>query len=173
MRCWIALFFAGLWPASAFAVGRDEASLSAGAGLAVAFQDGAHPGAQAELRLLRGLSDSWSGRLGVQAVVVTAAQGSTATSLVGQSAGLTWALDVVNWVPFVDFGVVVADVRGGGYRPSQHMGGQAGFGFDYLASRHWVLSMLARVDYFPLRLSGADRPRPTLLSLGVHLGRTF
>lgn len=156
MRFWIALVFACLVPASAVAVGQGEASLSVGAGLAVAFQDDARPGAQAEFRLLRGLTDSWSARLGLQAAVLSAPQGSTTGSLISQAAGVTWAFDVVNWVPFVDLGLVVADVRGGGHPASQRLGGQAGLGLDYLLSRHTLLSLLARVDYFPLRLAGAD-----------------
>jgi len=173
MRFWIALAIACLVPATTVAVGEKEASLSVGAGLAVAVQVDARPGVQGEFRLLRGLSDAWALRLGLQAAVLPASQGHKTGTLLSQAAGVTWAFDVVNWVPFLDLGVVVADVRGGGYQASQRLGSQAGLGVDYLVSRHTFLSFLGRVDYFPLRLAGAHEPQATLLTFVLHLARTF
>ena len=173
MRFWPAFALVWLLPASALAVGEGEASLSLGAGLAVTFQDGGRAGVEGEFRLLRGLTDAWSGRLGLQAALLPSSDGRPRGSLVSQSAGLTWAVDIANLVPFVDFGVLVADVRGMGYAASQRLGIQAGVGLDYLASRHALVSLLARVDYLPLRLAGHESPRPTQLCLVLHLGRTF
>jgi hypothetical protein len=173
MRPWIVFALACLTPFSAAAVGQDESSLQAGAGLAVEMQGGSRPGVEAEFRLVKGLTDAWSVRLGLQGAVLPANDGHKTGTLISQAAGVTWAFDVVNWVPFIDLGVVVADVRGAGFEPSQRLGGQAGVGFDYLLSRHTFLSCLGRVDYFPLRLAGAHVPRPALLSLVLHLGRTF
>jgi hypothetical protein len=173
MRFWMVFALACLTPLSAAAVGQDEASLQAGAGLAVAMQGGSHSGVEAELRLVRGITDAWSVRLGLQGAILPATDGNKTGTLISQAAGVTWAFDVVNWVPFIDLGVVVADVRGAGHGGSQRFGGQAGVGFDYLLSRHTFVSCLGRVDYFPLRLAGADVPRPTLLSFVLHLGRTF
>jgi hypothetical protein len=82
-------------------------------------------------------------------------------------------LDIVNWVPFLDLGLLVADVRGGGHGASQRLGGQAGLGLDYLVSRHAVVSVLGRVDYLPFRLAGTTGPATTQLSVVAHLGRTF
>ncbi len=172
MRFWILTALACLAPGSALAVGQGESSLSAGGGLAVLSGGQSRAGLAAELRLLRGLSDAWSARLGLQAAVVPSSQGHGAT-LVSQAAGVTWAYDVVNWVPFADLGLVVADVRGGGHGASQRLGGQAGGGVDYLLSRHLVASFLARVDYYPLRLAGAHEPKPVQLTFAIHVGRTF
>lgn len=173
MRFWIVFALACLTPCSAAAVGQDESSLQAGAGLAVQRQGGSRSGVEVEFRLVRGLTDAWSLRLGLQGAVLPASGGTKTATLLSQAAGVTWAFDVVNWVPFIDLGVVIADVRGAGHGASQRLGGQAGVGFDYLLSRHTVVSCLGRVDYLPLRLAGADGPRPTLLTLVLHLGRTF
>jgi hypothetical protein len=48
-----------------------------------------------------------------------------------------------------------------------------GVGADYLVSRHLTLSLLARVDYFPLRLAGGHDAHPTQASLALYLGRAF
>jgi hypothetical protein len=172
MRFPTLIALACLAPGTALAVGEGESSLSAGGGVAVLFQGQSRTGVAAEFRLLRGISDAWSARLGLQAAVAPSSQVSTAT-LFSQAVGVTWAYDVVNWVPFADFGLVVADVRGGGHAASQRAGAQAGAGIDYLMSRQLVASFLGRVDYYPLRLAGADVPRPVQLSFVLHLGRTF
>ena len=172
MRFRTFIILACLAPESALAVGEGESSLSAGAGGAVLFQGQSRAGVAAEFRLLHGLSDAWSARLGLQAAVAPSSQGHSAT-LFSQAAGVTWAYDVVNWVPFADLGLVVADVRGGGHAGSQRLGGQAGAGIDCLLSRHLVASFLGRVDYYPVRLAGADVPRPVQLTFVLHVGRTF
>ncbi len=173
MRFWFAFALACLTPLSAAAVGQDESSLQAGAGLAVALHGDPRSGVAAELRIVHGLTDAWSLRLGLQGAVLPGGDGTETGTIISQAAGVTWAFDVVSWVPFIDLGVVVADVRGGGQGASQRFGGQAGIGLDYLLSRHTFVSFLGRVDYYPLRLAGADAPRATLLSLVLHLGRTF
>jgi hypothetical protein len=173
MRFSAALTLAWLLPAPALAVGQGEASLSVGAGLAVAFQSQGRAGACAEFRLLRGLSDAWSARLGLQAALIPSSDTAPRGSLLSQAVGLTWAVDIAKLVPFLDLGLVVADVRGRGYQASQRLGGQAGLGVDYLVSRRMVLSFLGRVDYFPLRLAGGESPRPLALAFAIHLGRTF
>jgi hypothetical protein len=173
MRFWSVLALAWLLPMSAFAVGEGEASLALGGGLALALQNEGRAGVEVEFRLLRGLTDAWSARLGLQAAIVPSSDGKPAGSLLSQAVGLTWAVDIANLVPFVDLGLLAADVRGGGDRASQRVGGQAGLGFDYLLSRRTVLSLLGRLDYLPLRLAGGESPRPIQLSLVLHLGRTF
>jgi hypothetical protein len=173
MRFWLALALAWLVPASALAVGEGEAALSVGAGFAVAFQGDGRAGAEGEFRLLRGLTDAWSARLGLQAALLPSSGGQPRGSLISQAVGLTWAVDIANLVPFVDLGVLVADVRGMGNPASQRLGGQAGLGVDYLVSRRTLVSLLGRVDYLPLRLAGGESPRPILLALVLHLGRTF
>jgi hypothetical protein len=173
MRFSAALALAWLLPVSALAVGQGEASLSLGAGLAVAFEGQGRAGAEAEFRVLRGLSDAWSARLGLQAAVIPSSGTAPAGSLVSQAVGLTWAVDIAKLVPFLDLGLVVADVRGRGYPASQRLGAHVGLGVDYLVSRRTVVSFLGRVDYLPLRLAGGEAPRPVQLCFVLHLGRTF
>ena len=173
MRFWLALLLVWWLPTSALAVGQGEASLSGGLGLAVAFQGQTRAGAQADARLLRGISDSWAARLGLQTAWYPADGATPPAHVTAQSLGLTWAADVVNLVPFADLGIVVADIRGGGMAPSWRLGGQLGIGADYLVTRHFTMSLLARVDYFALHLAGGRDAHPTQVSLALHLGRAF
>jgi hypothetical protein len=162
-----------LLPAAALAGGPGESALGAGPGLAVLSEGTTRAGASGEVRFPRGLSDSWSARMGLQAAWMPAAAGASAKQLVAPALGLTAAADVLNLVPFAEAGVVLGDIRGGGLPSRQRLGGQFGIGADYLASRHVTLSLLARVDYFALRLSGASESRPVQLTLALHLGRVF
>ena len=173
MRLGLAISLILLLPASALAVGQGEAELSGGFGLAVALQGQARAGAQAEVRLLRGLSDSWAARLGLQTAWYPADGATPSAHVTAQAFGLTWAADVLSLVPFADLGIIVADIRGSGVAARQSLGGQLGVGADYLISRHFTMSLLARVDYFALRLAGGHDPRPTQLTLALDLGRTF
>jgi hypothetical protein len=160
-------------PASALAVGQGETSLSGGLGLALAFQSQTRAGVQADVRLLRGISDSWAARLGVQTAWYPSDGAAPSAHVTAQSVGLTWAADVLNLVPFADIGIAVADLRGAGLTTSWRLGGQLGLGADYLLTRHLSVSLLARVEYFPLRLVGGHDAHPTQTSLGLYLGRVF
>jgi len=75
------------------------------------------------------------------------------------SLGATYSLDVVRWVPFVDLGLSLADLRGGG-ASSQRLGPQVGLGAEYLLSDRWTLAALARFDFFALRLAGSGGAHP-------------
>ena len=173
MRFWLALLVAWCLPTSTFAVGQGEASLSGGLGLAVAFQNQTRTGLAAEARLLRGISDSWAARLGVQSAWYPTDGALPSAHITAQSAGLTFAADVLNLVPFADIGLAVADIRGGGVATTWRLGGQLGLGADYLFNRRLVLSLLARADYFPLRLAGGHDAHPTQVSVVLHLGHVF
>jgi hypothetical protein len=173
MRFWLALFLIWWLPTSAHAVGQGEASLSGGLGLAVSFRDQTRAGAQAEARLLRGISDSWAARLGVQTAWYPADGAAPAAHITAQSAGFTWAADILNWVPFADIGIAVADIRGGGLATTWRLGGQVGIGADYFLSRHLTMSLLARGEYFPLRIAGGHEAHPVQTGLALYLGRAF
>ena len=173
MRLGLVLLAVSCFPTSTFAVGEGEASLSGGVGLAVAFQDHTRAGLQAEARLLRGISDAWAARLGLQTAWYPAKSDLPPAHITAQSAGLTWAADVLNLVPFVDLGVAVADIRGGGFTPSWRLGGQVGLGADYFLRRHLTLSLLVHADYFPLRLAGGHDAQPTQVSAALYLGHVF
>jgi hypothetical protein len=162
-----------LWSRSAFALGPGEASLSGGVGPAVSFGERTQTGVQVGARLLRGLSDAWAGRLGVQSAWYPAAGAAPSSHVTTQAIGITWALDALNFVPFADVGLLAADVRGGGSSASWHLGAELGAGFDYLVSRHLVTSLVAHVDYLPFRLMGGHRDRPAQATLVLLVGRAF
>ena len=169
----LSLLVAWCLPTSTFALGQGEAAISGGVGLAVAFQDQTRTGLAAEARLLRGLSDSWAARLGIQSAWYPQGSALPSAHITAQSAGLTFAADVLNLVPFADIGLAVADMRGGGLATTWRLGGQLGFGADYFISRHLALSLLARADYFPLRLAGGHDTHPTQVSLVLFVGHVF
>jgi hypothetical protein len=148
-------------------------SLSAGPGLALTFDSQTRAGAAADARFLYGLSDSWSARLGLQASWIPASGEPSATRLVAPALGLTVAADVLNLVPFAEAGIVLADIRGGGLAARQRLGGQVGAGAEYLATRHFTVLLLGRLDYFALRLAGARESSLTEVTFALHLGHVF
>ena len=164
MRLALAALLCLSLPASAFAGGPD---------LALAFEGGTRAGAGVDVRLLRGLSDSWAARLGIQATWIPTTGEGSATRVAAQSLGLTFAADIFKLVPFVDLGLVVADIRGGGQEPRQRLGGQFGIGADYLVTSHFTLSLIGRLDYFALRLAGARGATPVQATFALHLGHVF
>ena len=173
MRLSFAALLCCLLPTAALAAGQGEMAISGGPGLAVMIEGTTRAGASADLRFLRGLSDSWSARLGLQAAWLGASGETNATHVLAPALGLTVAADVLNLVPFAEAGVVLADIRGNGLTARQRLGGQLGVGADYLVTRHFTLSLLARLDFFALRLAGAHESSPAQLTLALHLGRVF
>jgi|GEM_PF-4123154 len=173
MRLGFAILLGSLLPASALGAGRGEMAVTGGPGLAVVFAGTNRAGASADLRVLRGLSDSWSARLGLQGAWIPASGETGATRIMAPALGLTVAADVLNLVPFAETGIVLADIRGGGLSSRQRLGGQLCVGAEYLATRHFTLSLLARLDYFAIRLAGAHESSPSQLTLALHLGRVF
>jgi hypothetical protein len=122
---------------------------------------------QADARLLRGISDSWAARLGLQTAWYPATDISPFCPCHGPVAGTDLGRRRAQLVPFADVGIAVADLRGGGLAPSWRLGGQLGIGADYLLSRHLTMSLLARADYFPLRLAGGHAHTPPRSALPV------
>jgi hypothetical protein len=87
------------------------------------------------------------------------------------SAGMTLAFDVVRWVPFVELGLAVADVGSPSHIGRTYVGGELGAGAEYLLDRRWSLAAVARVAWFPQRLS---RPSGnSTLAVGLRLASTF
>jgi hypothetical protein len=161
-----------LLPLSALAAGPGEMALTAGPGLALGLEDTPRAGAAADARFLYGLSDSWSARVGLAGGWMPAS-GQPATRIVAPTLGVTVAADVLNLVPFAEAGMVVGDLRGGGRAARQRLGGQLGAGVEYLATRHFTVSLLGRVDYLGVRLAGPDQTSPLQLTLALHLGCVF
>jgi hypothetical protein len=173
MRFGLPLLLLALLPASALAAGQGETTLSGGPGLVVLFDGTTRAGAAADARLLRGLTDSWSLRLGLQAAWIPASGETGATRIAAPSFGLTFAADVTNLVPFVEGGIAFADLRGGGGGSRQRLGGQLGAGADYFLTRRLTLCALARLDYYALRVAGDRGSIPAQVTIALHLGHVF
>jgi hypothetical protein len=95
-----------------------------------------------------------------------------AVRAVAAVAGVTYAIDVLRVVPFFEGGVAFLAQEGAASAPRADLGLEVGVGGEYLLDRYWALALVARVSYLPLRPSGLQGT-PSLLSLGVRLGRTF
>jgi hypothetical protein len=173
MRLGLPLLLLAISPASALAAGEGETTISGGPGLAVLFDGQTRAGVATDVRLLRGLTDAWSLRLGLQAAWIPASGNTNATRVTAPSLGLTLAADITNLVPFVDAGIVFADLRGGGLGSRQRLGCQLGAGADYFIARRFTLTLLARLDYYALHLAGDRGSSPTQATLALHLGRVF
>lgn len=160
-------------PGVAMATGEGEKQVAADLGMALAGGDGkAHPGAQVGAEAALGLTDTWSGHAGASYAFLPSQPAGGLRHLTTLSLGATYSLDVVRWVPFLDLGISVADLRGSS-AGSQYLGPQVGLGADYLLSRGWSLGALARFDYLVLRLHGSGSSRPWLTTIGLRLGRIF
>jgi hypothetical protein len=171
MRGALVCLFLGL-PASALAAGRGELTLSGGPAFALFHQTETHAGAGLDARLLYGLNDVWSAHASVSASWIPASGAAPTTAVVAPAVGLTAAADVLNWVPFAEVAVGLADLRSRD-GSEQRLGGTLGGGVDYLVSRHLSVTAAARAGYWPLRLAGADRPAPLQLILAIQMGHVF
>jgi hypothetical protein len=173
MRTWALLLLGLLTPSTVLALGPGEASLSGGGGLAVSHAGQTRVGTQMEMRLVRGITDAWAGRLSLRAEWYPGRDATGAIYAASQSLGMTWAADVLDWVPFVDLGVVLAYAQHRGTGSSARLGGQLGVGIDYFLSRYSMLTLLARGDYLALGLAGEEGLRAATFALGLYFGRVF
>lgn len=162
----------GLVPASAWAAGPGETAFGAGPALALVRQGETRAGAAVDARVLYGLDDIWSAHAGLTVAWLPASNAMPATVLTAPAVGLTAAADIVNWVPFVQAGLALADLRHSG-GAQQRLGAQLGVGADYLLSRHLSLTVLGRIDHFAVALAGAGGPTPVQLVLALQLGHVF
>jgi hypothetical protein len=170
--CRLPFLLLGLVPAAAWAAGRGETAFGAGPALAVVRQGETRVGAAVDARVLYGLNDVWSAHAGLTLAWLPASDATPATLLTAPAVGLTAAADIVNWVPFVQAGLALADVRRDG-GSQQRLGAQLGVGADYLISRHMTLTVLGRIDHFALAVAGAGGPTPVQLVLTLQLGHVF
>jgi len=160
-------------PCPAQAAGEGEKQVAGALGFALAGADGhARSGMQAGVEAMMGFSDAWAGRATVSGSWQPDSAAGTLRHVTTVSLGATYSLDIVRWVPFVDLGFSLADLRGGG-TSSQRLGPQAGLGAEYLLSRRWTLAALARFDFFALRLAGSGGGQPWWLGAGFRIGRVF
>ena len=160
-------------PCPARATGPGEKEIFASVGFALAGgDDKARPGMQAGVEGALGFTDAWAGRATVSSSWLPEPAPGSPGHVTAVSLGATFSLDVVRWVPFLDLGVSLADLRGDG-ASSQRLGPQVGLGAEYLLSRRWTLAALARFDYFALRLRGPGGTHPWSACASLRLGRVF
>jgi len=143
-------------PSPAGAVGAEEGMIS----LEGAYARDVRLGSGAALGLAGslGLDDAWAVGLTVRGAGHQGPQGTLA--LLG---GVTYALDMLRLVPFVDLGLGVAagtGRAGGGYH--------VGLGAEYLMTRRWAIGLAGRWHHYPLRFAGADAM--SLATVGLRLG---
>jgi hypothetical protein len=127
---------------------------------------------QASIDAAIGFTDTWAGRGAVSSSWQPQAGSDGPHYVTAISLGAVYSLDVVRWVPFLDLGFSLADLRGN-RTSSQRLGPQAGLGVEYQLSRRWTLAALARFDYFALRLAGPGGTHPWWACAGLRLGRVF
>ena len=155
----------------AYAAGPGEKQVAASVGFALAGgDDSERPGMQAGVEAALGFTDAWAGRAAVNSSWQAGSGGPRYVTEV--SLGAIYSLDVVRWVPFLDLGFSLADLRGNG-ASSQRLGPQAGLGVEYQLSRRWTLAALAHFDYFALRLAGSGGTHPWWVCAGLRIGRVF
>jgi hypothetical protein len=159
-------------PCPAQATGAGEKQVSASLGFALAGDHNTRPGMQAGVEAMMGFTDAWAGRAAVSGSWQPESASGSPHHVTAVSLGATYSLDVVRWVPFVDMGLSLADLRGGG-ASSQRLGPQVGLGAEYLLSRRWTLAALARFDFFALRLAGSGGNHPWWACAGLRVGRVF
>jgi hypothetical protein len=127
---------------------------------------------QAGVEATLGFSDAWAGRMAVSNSWQPEPTSSSPRHMTALSLGTVFSFDVVRWVPFLDLGFSLADLRGDG-ASSQRLGPQVGLGVEYLFSRRWTLAALASFDYFVLRLRGPGGAHPWLACAALRVGRVF
>jgi hypothetical protein len=155
------------------AVGEGERQVAGALGFAIT-QDGAtRAGAQGGVEGALGISDSWAARASVDVSLHPGSDAQPRRIFTALSFGFTYAFDVLRFVPFVDLGLIVADVRASGQDARQKLGPQGGIGLEYLLSRRWTLAGLARAEYLGLRLAGDTEPQPWRVTAAVRVGRVF
>jgi len=160
-------------PGPAQAAGEGEKQIAGTLGFALAGgDDHSRPGMQAGVEAMMGFSDAWAGRAAVSGSWQPDSAKGTLRHVTAVSLGAIYSLDIVRWVPFVDLGFSLADLRGGG-SSSQRLGPQVGLGAEYLLSRRWSLAALARFDFLALRLAGSGGGQPWWLCAGLRVSRVF
>jgi len=157
----------------AYAAGTGEKQVAASVGFALVGSDAsARPGMQASVEAAIGFSDAWAGNVVASSSWQPESASGGPRHLTAVSLGAVYSLDAVRWVPFLDLGFSLADLRGNG-ASSQHLGPRAGLGVEYQLSRRWTLAALMRFDYFALRLAGPGSTHHWWACAALRIGRVF
>lgn len=165
----------------AAAVGLEEWELAVDARGAWVQADDRRPvGPGLGLQLQYGLTDAWAlrGAVGLSGHPVggNADRGGGTVTATSAIAGVTYTVDVLRLVPFVEAGVGLLDVRGAVAGARSGLGIDLGVGAQYLVSRRWAVGVVGRYQVFPVELgslSSDDGETPSLVALALRLARIF
>jgi opacity protein-like surface antigen len=163
----------------AAAVGVEEWELAADARAVWVEADDRRPiGPGIGLQLQRGFTDAFAVRLALGVsrhdVGSNGEQPGGAVTAASAFAGITYAIDVLRVVPFVELGVGLLDVSGAVSERRHGLGFDLGLGAQYLVTRDWGLGATIRYQAFPVELgsaSGGDHP--SVVALGLRVARLF
>jgi hypothetical protein len=133
-------------PHPAAAVGEGEGKVALGLGGAYLTRRGFGP--HVDLEGQYGLTDA----LSLHAAGALGWQGGPSPRMVTATAGLTYALDVLNVVPFGEAGLCFVGADGG----NRALGLQVGLGLEYFYAPHANVMLAARFAYLPVHLGVED-----------------
>lgn len=113
---------------------------------------------------------AWRDELALRMAGDIARLGGPGQTMIGGDVGLTYALDAIRWVPFVDAGFSVRRFAGGASGKDHTSAGvTAAAGVDYLLTRQWGLGLQARAHVLPVGADSTD----VVLTAGARLSRFF
>jgi hypothetical protein len=165
----LAVLFVFLAASPCWAVGEEERQVAVAAGPGWLLGDGAAAGAGGRIEAQYGVSDVLAVHAGLGASWHDRRGGTVrALALV---AGVTYALDVLRVVPFLEAGVAFLDQGAAAGR--RDLGVEGGLGGEYLIDRRWAVALVARGTYLPLRLGGGGGGRRGVVGVALRLGRRF
>jgi opacity protein-like surface antigen len=137
-------------------------------------------GGIAGIDLQRGVTDAWAVRgaldLALHPVERSGARPGGLVWAGGLSLGVTYTVDVLRVLPFVEAGFGLLVLGGDVVDARRDAGLEVGFGADYLLSPRWAVGAVVRYRHLLVRLGGG-RPTldgdPSLVGIGVRVSRIF
>lgn len=168
-------------PRVAPAADAEQWQVSAQVAYASVLADGRRPpGGLVGVDLQYGLTDAWAARLSLASsahpVTADAGRPGGAVGATSVSLGLTYAVDVLRFVPVIELGIGLLDLRGAINSPRRDVGLQLGIGGDYLLTRAWAVGLMLRYQHFPLQVAGLTpgfEGIPVVFSIGPRISYIF
>ena len=169
--------------ATARAAEKDELAVSLRAGIGTVSADGRHPWGNAlGLDAEYGIADGWALRASLEAQLIPVS--STPPSrlpggLLHTDAallGVTYTIDILRLVPYVDLQLGVAQIGGAVTEPITMFAAELGVGGDYFINRHLRAGLSAQYLYRPQDLFSNPQGlgnAPFTFSVTARLGWTF
>lgn len=126
------------------------------AGFAGLSSEGSFAGYGGGLTLGYGLSDAWTLRVDGTASSNQATDKGGRSLVLGQSVGVQYALDVIEFVPFFGVYASLYELRGGGLKSTQWKPAVSlGVGLDWIATRSFTFGVDVRIHALPADFVGS------------------